>query len=97
MAKSINNMDKLEKALQPVLTGMVDELTERVYQTLNHFLLEYYSSYEPKSYRRQMDFLWSAVKTKAKMSCNKVVASVCIDTNAMDNYYNATVITWRNG
>ena len=30
MAKSINNMKDLEKALQPVLLGMVDELSERV-------------------------------------------------------------------
>ena len=90
MAKSINNMDELEKALQPVLMGMVNELTERVYQTLNYFLQEYYNSYNPKSYRRQFDFLRSAVKTKAKMSGNKVVASVYIDTDAMDDYYNAT-------
>ena len=41
MAKSINNMKDLEKALQPVLLGMVDELSERVYQTLNYFLDEY--------------------------------------------------------
>ena len=90
MAKSINNMDELEKALQPVLLGMADELTERVYQTLNHFLLEYYNSYNPKSYRRQFDFLRSAVKVKAKMTGNKAVASVYIDTDAMDDYYNAT-------
>lgn len=90
MAKSINNMDELEKALQPVLLGMVNELTERVYQTLNHFLLEYYNSYNPKSYRRQFDFLRSAVKVKAKMTGNKAVASVYIDTDAMDDYYNAT-------
>ena len=99
MAKSINNMDELEKALQPVLLGMVDELTERVYETLNHFLLEYYKSYEPKSYRRQMDFLRSAVKTKAKVKGNKIEASVYIDTDAMDDYYNATgyeVATWAN-
>ena len=38
MAKSINNMDELEKALQPVLLGMVNELTERVYQTLNQLI-----------------------------------------------------------
>ena len=90
MARSINNMDELEKALQPVLLGMVNELTERVYQTLNHFLLEYYNSYNPKSYRRQFDFLRSAVKVKAKMTGNKAVASVYIDTDAMDDYYNAT-------
>lgn len=46
-------MKDLEKALQPVLLGMVDELTERVYQTLNYFLQEYYGSYSPKSYRKQ--------------------------------------------
>ena len=99
MTKSINNMDELEKALQPVLTGMTNELTERVYQTLNYFLQEYYNSYNPKSYRRQFDFLRSAVKTKAKMSGNKVVASVYIDTDAMDDYYNATgyeVAAWAN-
>ena len=99
MARSINNMDELEKALQPVLMGMVNELTERVYQTLNYFLQEYYNSYNPKSYRRQFDFLRSAVKTKAKMSGNKVVASVYIDTDAMDDYYNATgheVAAWAN-
>lgn len=90
MARSINNMKDLEKALQPVLLGMADELTERVYQTLNHFLLEYYNSYNPKSYRRQFDFLRSAVKVKAKMTGNKAVASVYIDTDAMDDYYNAT-------
>ena len=99
MTKSINNMDELEKALQPVLTGMTNEMTERVYQTLNYFLQEYYNSYNPKSYRRQFDFLRSAVKTKAKMSGNKVVASVYIDTDAMDDYYNATgyeVAAWAN-
>lgn len=90
MARSINNMKDLEKALQPVLLGMVNELTERVYQTLNHFLLEYYNSYNPKSYRRQFDFLRSAVKVKAKMTGNKAVASVYIDTDVMDDYYNAT-------
>mgnify|MGYP006968295734 CR=1 FL=1 len=99
MAKSINNMKDLEKALQPVLLGMVDEMTERVYQTLNYFLQEYYNSYNPKSYRRQYDFLRSAVKVKSKMSGNKAVASVYIDTDAMDDYYNATgyqVADWAN-
>ncbi len=99
MAGSINDMKDLEKALQPVLLGMVDELTERVYQTLNYFLQEYYGSYSPKSYRRQYDFLRSAVKVKAKMSGNKAVASVFIDTDYMDGYYNATgyqVADWAN-
>ena len=92
-------MKDLEKALQPVLLGMVDEMTERVYQTLNYFLQEYYNSYNPKSYRRQYDFLRSAVKVKSKMSGNKAVASVYIDTDAMDDYYNATgyqVADWAN-
>ena len=53
MAKHIRNMDKLSKALQPVMLGMVDELAERVYEILNYFLQEYYNSYDPKSYRCQ--------------------------------------------
>lgn len=99
MAKHIKNMDELAKALQPVMLGMVDELAERVYETLNYFLQEYYNSYDPKSYRRQFDFLRSAVKIKPKVTGNKVVASVYIDTDAMDNYYNATgeqVASWAN-
>ena len=99
MAKHISNMDELAKALQPVMIGMVDELAERVYETLNYFLQEYYNSYDPKSYRRQYDFLRSAVKVEPKVKGNKVVASVYIDTDSMDNYYNATgyqVAQWAN-
>ena len=99
MARTIKNMKDLEKALQPVLLGMVDELSERVYQTLNYFLLDYYSGYAPSSYRRTRDFLYSAVKVKAKMTGNRAVASVYIDVDAMDNYYNATgfqVASWAN-
>ena len=99
MAKHIKNMDELAKALQPVMIGMVDELAERVYEILNYFLQEYYNSYNPKSYKRQFDFLRSAVKVKSKVTGNKAVASVYIDTDAMDDYYNATgeqVATWAN-
>jgi len=99
MAIRVSNMNELAAALQPAMLGMVDEMTERVYQTLNHFLQEYYNSYDPKSYRRQRDFLRSAVKIEAKVKGNKVIASVYIDTDAMDSYYNATgdqVATWAN-
>lgn len=99
MAKHIKNMDELAKALMPTMTKMVDVLAERVYETLNYFLQEYYNSYDPKSYRRQFDFLRSAVKVEPKTRGNKVTASVYIDTNAMDNYYNATgeqVAIWAN-
>lgn len=96
---TIRNMKDLEKALQPVMLGMADELAERVYETLNYFLQEYYNSYDPKSYRRQYDFLRSVVKVEPKMQGNKVTASVYIDTDYMDNYYNATgyqVASWAN-
>ena len=56
MAKHINNMDELAKALQPVMIGMVDELAERVYQTLNYFLQEYYSN-EMARRKKVIDFL----------------------------------------
>ena len=99
MAKHIKNMDELAKALMPTMTKMVDVLAERVYETLNYFLQEYYNSYDPIIYRRQYDFLRSAVKVEPKVQGNKVIASVYIDTDSMDSYYNATgeqVTMWAN-
>ena len=99
MAVHVKNMKELNKALQPVMKGMVDKMAERVYETLNYFLQEYYNSYNPVYYRRIYDFIHSAIKTEAKVVGNKVVASVYIDTDSMDNYYEATgeeVATWAN-
>lgn len=99
MAKHISNMNQLQAALMPTMVKMVDELAERVYETLNYFLQEYYNSYDPKSYRRQYDFLRSAVKVEPKIKGSKVTASVYIDTESMDSYYNATgyqVAAWAN-
>lgn len=99
MAKHIRNMNDLQKALMPTAKDMIGILTERVYETLNHFLQEYYNSYDPKSYRRQYDYLRSAVKVEPQIKGNKVTASVYIDTESMDNYYNATgyqVASWAN-
>lgn len=45
MAKAINNMDDLVIALQPVMKKMVDNMANRVYETLNFFLQRYYDSY----------------------------------------------------
>ena len=70
MAKHISSMNQLQKALQPTMIKMVDELAERVYETLNYFLQEYYNSYDPKSYQRQYDFLRSAVKVEPKIKGN---------------------------
>ncbi len=99
MAKHVSNMNELAKALQPVMMGMVDKMAERVYETLNYFLQEYYNSYDPVYYHRLYDFLHSAVKVEPKVIGNKVVASVYIDTDSMDNFYEATgeeVATWAN-
>lgn len=99
MAKHISNMNQLQAALMPNMVKMVDKLAERVYETLNYFLQEYYDSYDPVSYRRIKDFLYSAVKVEPKIKGNKVMASVYIDTESMDNYYNATgeqVAEWAN-
>lgn len=92
-------MDELAKALLPAMQNMADQMAERVYETLNYFLQVYYHSYSPLSYRRQYNYLRSAVKVDAKVKGNKVVASVYIDTDSMDDYYNATgyqVATWAN-
>ena len=99
MARHINNMADLERALQPVLMKMVDEMAERVYETLNYFLHEYYEGWTPNSYRRTEDFLRSAVKVDAKPYKGGAKASVYIDYEGMDNYVNATgyqVATWAN-
>ena len=87
MAKNIRNMNELEKALMPTMAKMVDKLAERVYETLNPFLQEYYNSYDPVSYRRQYDFLRSAIKTELEISGNKVTEYVFIDEDYMDSYY----------
>ena len=42
MAIHIKNMKEMNKALQSVMIGMVDKMAERVYETLNYFLQEYY-------------------------------------------------------
>lgn len=92
-------MDELAKALQPAMLGMVNQLADNVYKTLNYFLNDYYTGWTPTSYQRTKDFLYSAVKTEAKMVGNKCVASVYIDYESMDNYVNVTgyqVATWAN-
>ena len=99
MAIHVSNMKELNKALQPVLKGMVGEMADRVEQNLNYFLQEYYNSYDPVYYRRSYDFLHSAIKTEPKVVGNKVIASVYIDTDSMNNYYDATgeqVARWAN-
>lgn len=99
MAIRISNMRDLEKALQPVLVNMVDQLADRVYQTLNYFLNDYYTGWTPLSYQRTKDFLYSAVKVEAKPYKGGAKAMVYIDYESMDNYINTTgyqVATWAN-
>ena len=99
MAIRISNMNDLQKALMPAMTKMVDVMAERIYQTLNYFLDEYYNGWTPDSYRRTFAFLRSAVKVDAKPYRNGVRASVYIDYDSMDDYVNATgfqVAQWAN-
>lgn len=99
MARSISNMDQLASALAPVMQSMVNQMADKVYETLNFYLQDYYTGWTPSSYRRTRDFLYSAVKTEARMQGNKYVAYIYIDYDAMDNYVNATgfqVATWAN-
>ena len=99
MAKYIRNINELARALQPTLLQMTDQLAERVYETLNYFLQDYYSGYDPSSYRRTKDFLHSAVKVDAHPYKGGVKASVYIDYESMNNYVNATgfqVVKWAN-
>lgn len=99
MAKRINNMNDLANALQPIMIRLVNKLADQVYKALNYYLNDYYTGWTPTSYQRTKDFLYSAVKTEAKMVGNKCVASVYIDYNSMNNYVKATgyeVATWAN-
>lgn len=99
MAKHISNMNELEKALRPVIMGLVNQLSDEVYETLNYYLNDYYTGWTPASYQRTKDFLYSAVKTETKMIGDKCVASVYIDYDSMDNYVNATgfqIAEWAN-
>lgn len=90
MAKHITNMNQLQKALQPVMARMVDQLAERVYETLNYYLNDYYTGWTPDSYRRTVAFLRSAVKVDAYPDSGGVRACVYIDYDSMDSYVDAT-------
>ena len=97
--KIIRNKTQLRQAYMEAIKKVVEEMRNRVYETLNYFLQEYYDSYDPVSYRRTKDFLYSAVKTDVQIDGNKAIAFVYIDTESMDNYYNATgyqVASWAN-
>ena len=99
MAIHVKNMKELAKALQPTLLKMTDQLADRVYEALNYFLLDYYAGYEPSSYQRTKDFLFSAVKVDAEPYKGGVRASVYIDTDAMNSYRNVSgyqVAKWSN-
>lgn len=99
MARVINNMDELEIVLKPMLKEMVDKMANRVYETLNFLLQQYYDSYNPIYYRRQYDFLRSGFKVDARIVRGKAIASVYIDVDYMSNYYGVTgqqVATWAN-
>ena len=79
-------MKELAKAMQPVLLKMTDKLADRVYENLNYFLLDYYEGYDPSSYQRTKDLLYSAVKVDAEPYKGGVRARVYIDTDVMDSY-----------
>ncbi len=99
MAIHVKNMDELAKALQPTLLKMTDQSADRVHETLNYFLEDYYEGYDPSSYQRTKDFLYSAVKINARPYKGGVRASVYIDYDSMNSYRNATgyqVVKWSN-
>ena len=90
MAKHVKNMSELAKALQPTLINFNNQLADRVYETLNYFLLDYYAGYDPASYQRTKDFLYSVVKVEAEPYKGGVRAAVFIDTDSMNSYANVS-------
>lgn len=94
----VNNMKELQRAMQPVLKNMVNEMAERVYQTLNYFLKLYYDKYDPLRYERTKQLLFSAVKVEAQPYHSGYRAVVYINTDSLD--YNKMsgyqVADWAN-
>lgn len=85
--------------MQPTLIKLNDKLADRAHETLNYFLQDYYSGYDPVSYQRTKDFLYSAVKVDAKPYKGGVKASVYIDYDALDSYKGVTgyqVVKWSD-
>lgn len=99
LKKQFSNINQLQKALQPVMKNMVNKLAERVYETLNYYLSDYYIGWMPESYSRTEAFLRSAVKVDAYPDKGGVRACVYIDSDSMGDYVNATgyqVATFAN-
>lgn len=99
MPKHIRNMNDLAKALQPTLLQLEDILADRVYETLNYYLKDYYTGWTPSSYKRTEDFLRSAVKVDAHPYKGGVKASVYIDYDSLNSYRNVSgyqVAKWSN-
>lgn len=90
MAIHVSNMKELAKVLQPVMMGMVNKEADRVYEKLNYFLLDYYEGYDPSSYQRTKDFLYSAVKVDAHPYNGGVRACVYIDYDSLNSYRGVT-------
>lgn len=99
MAIHVKNISELSKAMQPMLLKMTDQLADRVHETLNYFLQDYYAGYDPTSYQRTKDLLYSAVKVEAKPYKSGVKASVYIDYDSLNSYKGATgyqVVSWAD-
>ena len=99
MAIHVKNISELSKAMQPTLIKLNNQLSDRVYETLNYFLQDYYAGYDPTSYQRTKDLLYSAVKVEAKPYKGGVKASVYIDYDSLNSYKNVTgyqVVSWAD-
>lgn len=69
------------------------------YETLNFFLNQYYMEWTPSSYNRTRDLLFSAFKTNVIRVGSGYQATVGIDYESLDNYYEASgyqVVSWAN-
>ncbi|MCD8018697.1 MAG: hypothetical protein LUF92_03675 [Clostridiales bacterium] len=98
MAKIIS-ISQLKSTFHSVAVGMINQLTDEVYNCLQHYLNDYYSGWTPDMYERTYAFLSSGVKVDAHMEGDTCVAKVYIDCNKLN--YNARitgfdVATWAN-
>lgn len=97
--KEINNIQELKKVMQPMMMKMVDDMADRVYETLNYFLQDYYTGWTPSTYKRTQDFLRSAVKVNAKTYGDSVRAYVFIDYKSLKSHGEITglqMVKWAD-
>lgn len=77
----VNNMRELQKAAQPILKKMINQMQDEVMVVLEQNIMHYYNGFTPQWYNRTMKFLASAIRIKPQCVNGQCVGAVCMNTN----------------